>query len=401
MIFIEGYIRSQLWRRAAEMDTYFAPAETATEQQIQADVEILAQNEVLEGLMDTVGGLLAILNEQRQIITLNGTFLKMLGVKDPIYALGLRPGNALNCVHADEAPGGCGTTRYCSTCGTAKAIVKSLETNEASEETCALKSEKDGVETDVVLKVRSHPVQIQDRRFIMLFLRDITLEQQRAALERTFFHDINNMLFGLVGASQILARDVNQSPMVDIVRRSSLSLQKAVEMQRYLLQSETDSYQLVPQPLSMDQLQEDLYSLFQRHPARKGKHLRISNDLGDMTIQTDISMFHRVLANMITNALEATQHGGRVMVRFHEQLETLYFSVHNQQVIPAEVKLRIFQRNFSTKSAAGRGIGTFSMKLFGEKILGGRVNFTSEPGEGTTFTFSIPKTSGQLVNQYN
>lgn len=383
------------------MDTYFAPAERATKDQLSQESEILEQSAVIEGLMETVGGLLAVLNEHRQIISLNDSFLKLLGIQDPMHALGLRPGNALNCVHANGSPAGCGTTKYCSTCGAAQAIVASLEQNKSVEETCAIKARNHGRDVDLVLNVRSHPISIQGTRFIMLFLRDITLEQQRAALERTFFHDINNMLSGLVGASEILARDTNKSPMVDIVRRSSLRLQKAVEIQRFLLECETDSYRLVPQPLSMDQLQEDLQALFSNHPAKIDKHLSISHDLGALTIQTDVSLFQRVMANMITNALESSDPGSLVKVTFYQNDATINFSVHNDQLIPEDVKLRIFQRNFSTKSNTGRGIGTFSMKLFGEKILGGKIKFTSTEGEGTIFTFSLPLTQANLVNQYS
>lgn len=383
------------------MDTYFAPAEKATEAQFRQEVEIFNKSAVMEGLMETVGGLLAVLNEQRQIISLNDSFLKMLGIQDPLHALGLRPGNALNCVHADKAPAGCGTTKYCSTCGAAKAIMSSLEQDSPVEDTCALRANNHGREMDIVLKVRSHPIQIQDTKFVMLFLQDITLEQQRAALERTFFHDINNMLSGLVGASEVLARDAKKSPMVDIVRRSSLRLQKAVEIQKFLLACETDSYRLVPQPLSLKQLQEDLLALFANHPTATSKHLSISHELGDLMIQTDSSLFQRVMANMITNALEATAVDGTVAVTFYKNEDTINFGVHNDGEIPEDVKLRIFQRNFSTKANSGRGIGTFSMKLFGEKILGGKINFTSSEGTGTVFTFSLPLNTANLVNQYS
>jgi sensor histidine kinase regulating citrate/malate metabolism len=56
-------------------------------------------------------------------------------------------------------------------------------------------------------------------------------------------------------------------------------------------------------------------------------------------------------------------------------------------VLP-EIANRIFQRNFSTKAQAGRGVGTYSMKLFGEKILGGKVSFTSSREDGTVFKFT-------------
>jgi sensor histidine kinase regulating citrate/malate metabolism len=68
----------------------------------------------------------------------------------------------------------------------------------------------------------------------------------------------------------------------------------------------------------------------------------------------------------------------------------LFFHVWNDGEIQAQYVNRIFQRNFSTKSQDGRGIGTFSIKLFGEKILGGKVYFTTSAEKGTQFTFALP-----------
>ena len=46
----------------------------------------------------------------------------------------------------------------------------------------------------------------------------------------------------------------------------------------------------------------------------------------------------------------------------------LTFSVHNAAVMPPEVQMQVFQRSFSTKSEAGRGIGTHSMKLLARSL---------------------------------
>jgi sensor histidine kinase regulating citrate/malate metabolism len=98
----------------------------------------------------------------------------------------------------------------------------------------------------------------------------------------------------------------------------------------------------------------------------------------------------RVLTNMIKNALEAIFDGETVRVRFERQGGDPVFLVHNPGAVPPEVAMRIFQRSFSTKKGKGRGIGTYSMKLFGEKFLGGKVSFqTSEKG-GTIFSIRLP-----------
>ena len=65
-------------------------------------------------------------------------------------------------------------------------------------------------------------------------------------------------------------------------------------------------------------------------------------------------------------------------------------AVHNGEVIPPEVQARIFQRSFSTKARHGRGLGTYSMKLFGERHLGGEVSFKSTPQAGTEFAIVLP-----------
>ena len=48
---------------------------------------------------------------------------------------------------------------------------------------------------------------------------------------------------------------------------------------------------------------------------------------------------------------------------------------------------------FSTKSSTGRGLGTYSMKLLGERYLGGAVSFSSSAEHGTVFTFELPRCS--------
>ena len=50
-----------------------------------------------------------------------------------------------------------------------------------------------------------------------------------------------------------------------------------------------------------------------------------------------------------------------------------------------KVKSRIFNKLFSTKPSSGRGLGTYGVKLLTEKYLKGKIEFTSEKGEGTFF----------------
>ena len=372
------------------MDTYFAPAERASDHDLAVEIEVVKHDPVLNGLLHSMSGLLAILNEQRQLVALNDSFMQVLGIHDPGEAFGLRPGEALQCIHAHDKPHGCGTTKFCSTCGAAVAMVASLSENLPVERICALTVNRDDTTVDLAFLVKSQPIKIDNKKFLLLFLQDITFQQHRAALERTFFHDVNNILNALVGASELLAMQDSDSNLVKIIHQAALRLHKEVAMQSCLLESESCSYKPMYYDISAGNILKEPKSFFAHHPAALNKNLEFSEDFQTILIRTDISLLLRVLCNMVTNALEASEEGGTVKIWVEQQDGSPAFCVWNRQFIPPDISLRIFQRNFSTKEGAGRGVGTYAMKLFGEKILGGRVSFTTSPEEGTTFRFSLP-----------
>ena len=64
--------------------------------------------------------------------------------------------------------------------------------------------------------------------------------------------------------------------------------------------------------------------------------------------------------------------------------------VHNPGFIDEAVQPHLFERSFSTKADKGRGIGTYSMKLYGERYLGGTVSYSSDLASGTRFCFFLP-----------
>ncbi len=371
------------------MDTYFAPAERGTENEISAKIKIVSQSIVVSELLHSISGLLAVLDEHRQIVALNDSFLKMLGIDDSVKALGLRLGEALKCIHAHDEPGGCGTTKFCSTCGAAIAIAYSLGKEKPVEKMCAFSADRGGSEVDIAMLVKAHPIKINDKKFVLLFLQDITQQQQRAALERTFFHDINNMLGMLLGASQLLNLKDPSEP-AQIIHQAVIRLTKEVAIQRCLSQSESCDYQPSRHESTTGQILKELESFFANHPTACNKKITISESYPVTSIKTDTSLLLRVLCNMLINALEATPENGEVKIWLEHEGDSLSFHVWNAQEIPQEVGRRIFQRNFSTKEQAGRGVGTYSMKLLGEKILGGQVSFVTSKKEGTIFKFTHP-----------
>lgn len=369
--------------------SYFASPERADEGAVGIDIDIVSNNPVISGVLTNVGGLIAVLNEQRQIVSLNTDFLEMLGIEDGAAVLGLRLGEAVDCIHAREEPGGCGTSKYCSNCGAAIATVACLEAETRIERRCALVAKRGDREVQLALQVRANPLRINGRMYVLLFLQDITQQEQRAALERTFFHDINNMLSMLVQASELLV-DESPSTLSTAIFDASLRLSSEVAMQKCLFDDDSGNYLPMWRECDAGQILQELRIFFSSHKAGRGRSLQFPDHYQRIPLKTDGSSLFRVLLNMIVNALEATEVGGTVKVWVEDEQGAPVFCVWNEMVIPEDVALRIFQRNYSTKGQAGRGIGTYSMKLFGEKILGGKVSFTSRSGEGTIFRFVHP-----------
>lgn len=371
------------------METYFASPERSTGDQLKEEIDKVATNPIIQELLHGIGGLIAVLDEHRQVVGLNDSFLKTLGVDDPGALLGLRLGEVLGCIHSGDEPNGCGTTRHCSTCGAVIASVAALNGEEPVEKLCSLSTFKGDTAVDYAIMVRATTLKLEGRNFILLFLHDVTLEHLRAALERTFFHDMGNMFTGLLGASQYLVRE-DKSEMAAMIHRAALRLHKELEIQRCLFKGDFLEYRPSRDDTTAAELLAELKGIFAKHDAASEKSMLLPDSLPLLSVKTDKSLALRVMSNMVMNALEATGEHGEVKLWFEEEQDALRFCVWNEQAIPEDVQLRIFQRSFSTKEGAGRGVGTFSMQLIGEKLLGGKVSFSSSAQEGTLFKFQIP-----------
>lgn len=371
--------------------TFFAAPERASAEQLADAVRAGAESPVLTALLRTVGGFVAVLDSHRQVVAINDGLLRFLGVDDPAEVLGLRPGEAMRCVHAHDHPAGCGTGRLCGTCGAAIAIVLSQQSGGAVERECLLTVGDDGGEA-LELAVRAMPLEVGRHRLTLLFLRDIRGEKRREALERVFFHDVMNTLQVLLGCCD-LARQAPSDALPALAQRiGSLAeaLADEVRNQQILAQIEAGAYAPERRPASAGRLLADAEETVLATEAARDRTLRAWGPPADLTITTDPALVHRVLVNMVKNALEATPPGGEVKFWCERSASSVSWHVWNEGQIPEHVAPRIFQRYFSTKGGAGRGLGTYGMKLLGETHLGGEVRFSSSGTGGTLFTFSLP-----------
>ncbi len=374
------------------METHFASPERADHGVLEKEIRIVGESPVIDGLMNVVSGLLAVLNEHRQVLAVNDSFLRLLGLDDVREVIGLRPGEVISCVHAHELPGGCGTSEYCSSCGAAVAIVSCLESGRPSERKCAVTVERNNKRSDLFFKVSSYPIIMDQRRYVLLFLSDISKEQQWGAMERLFYHDLNNIVHAILSRSELILMDpsADKEVLANDINALSLRLSNEIAIQRQLFQDGAATYQPVFHIVSLKRLMKEIRSVFSDHSLPERKKLVIKGEVPDIEVKTDFSLVMRILINMITNALEAAPEDGRAELFFTHDGESIIFNVWNEGYISDSIRKRIFQRNFSTKDGPGRGLGAYSMKYFGEEVLGGKIDFATSEEEGTVFRFEMP-----------
>ncbi|MER1069693.1 ATP-binding protein [Pseudomonas aeruginosa] len=119
----------------------------------------------------------------------------------------------------------------------------------------------------------------------------------------------------------------------------------------------------------------------------------ISSQLGKLPlIACAPSQINQVLLNLLTNAAQAMERFGRILLKSWADERQVFLSVQdNGKGMPAEVLGRIFDPFFTTKPVGqGTGLGlSISYKIIQQH--GGTIRVASEPGRGTRFLISLPR----------
>ena len=361
----------------------YAPKPGLPREQVLQDAKGLSAWPELANLLNAVPSPLLLLNPQRQVVFVNRHVLDLLGLATPDSLYGQRPGEVLDCEHARESGGGCGFSPACIACGAARALA-SCERGAAAVQECSITQQHGGRALD--LRVSATPFDLGGRTFTVLAISDIGHEKRRRALERIFFHDALNTVNAMMGYSQLVGRDGldDLHELASSIGRLAGTLAEEIHSQRELVAAENNDLEVRPDSLNSLAVLRDVAALYGNHDAAREKPVRVDAAAEDVAFTSDRTLLMRVLGNMVRNALEASGAGQNVTLGCREVGDEVEFWVHNAGAMSREVQLQVFQRSFSTKGA-GRGLGTYSIKLLTEQYLRGHAAFSSSAEEGTRF----------------
>jgi signal transduction histidine kinase len=106
-------------------------------------------------------------------------------------------------------------------------------------------------------------------------------------------------------------------------------------------------------------------------------------------VSVDSDLFKQAVLNVVVNAIQAMPEGGELRFEASATQDTAEIRISDTGLgIPPELKEKIFRLYFTTKTG-GSGIG-LAMAFRIVQLHDGTIDFSSEPGKGTTFVIRLP-----------
>jgi len=216
-------------------------------------------------------------------------------------------------------------------------------------------------------------------------------------------HELRTPLNAIIGYSEILQEDV-----ADLGQQSLVADLKKIEgAGRHLLglindildlsKVEAGRMDIFIEDVDIVPLLEEVRAIIVPMAKKNGNavEFRMAENLG--TMRTDRTKLKQSLLNILSNASKFTQNGELTLLaeRFETDQPTVRFAISDTGIGMTEAQLgRLFQvfsqaDASTTKKYGGTGLGLAITRNFCQ-LLGGDVTVVSEPGEGSTFTITLP-----------
>jgi two-component system, cell cycle sensor histidine kinase and response regulator CckA len=219
-------------------------------------------------------------------------------------------------------------------------------------------------------------------------------------------HDFNNVLTAIIGYSDLLlANHRPTDPSFQDIMQIKQNANRAAGLVRQLL-AFSRRQTLRPQTLQLNDVLSELQMLLRRLVGET-IHLDVVHSRDLWLVKADLNQFEQVIVNLVVNARDAMQEGGRISLRTRNFPASECAGLKEMAIppadyvlievedtghgLPADVRAKIFEPFFTTKEV-GKGTGLGLSMVYGiVKQTGGYVFCESEPGAGATFRILLPR----------
>jgi len=226
---------------------------------------------------------------------------------------------------------------------------------------------------------------------------EIVRSERMAAIGQTvsgLAHCIKNILNGIRAGSAVIERSMKADDF-DRVREGWQTVSRNNGMLGNLV---LDMLSLArdakprPLPTDVNDLAEQICKLMADRAAERKIEVAAVPAAALEEVPVDPTHLYRCLLNLVSNAVDACEEGGRVNVRVYRgngRSRVTVSVTDDGQGIPPEIQRKLFTEFFTTKGGKGTGLGLpVTRKLITE--MGGTIKFHSTPGCGTRFVIALP-----------
>jgi signal transduction histidine kinase len=214
-------------------------------------------------------------------------------------------------------------------------------------------------------------------------------------------HELRTPLNAIIGFSEVLQARMfgelneKQADYLKDIHESGRHLLSLINDILDLSKIEAGRMELERSAFDLPGALQNALTLVRERAQRHGIALALAIEPGVGTVQADERKVKQVVLNLLSNAVKFTPDGGRVELRARRERDRIEVSVHDTGIgIAREDHEAVFEefrqvgRDY-TKKAEGTGLGLALSKRFIE-LHGGSIRLHSEPGKGSTFTFTLP-----------
>ncbi len=252
---------------------------------------------------------------------------------------------------------------------------------------------------------KAHLVPLRERGgfSLLLFLQDITEEKRVETIKRDFVanvsHELRTPLASIKGYSETLLdggmddKDTLKE-FLRVIDRHATRMSRLIDDLLTLSRLESHQMTIVSAPVDLKEIIQATTTGFEKQARDKGITISSRIPEGLPRASGDKDRLEQVLVNLLDNAIKYTQSGGRVRVAASSDDGAVRVDVTDTGIgIPADDIARIFERFYRVDKARSRELGGTGLGLAIVKHIiqghNGRLYVESEPGKGSTFSFSI------------
>jgi len=211
-------------------------------------------------------------------------------------------------------------------------------------------------------------------------------------------HDLKSPMYALRNLfSQMLQQDLPLKEIKTMIPDVVTDLNYTTGLMENLLQwakSQMQSGSAKPQSVDTGQIIKEVVNTLKLQAS--SKQITVKNNVKKpFPAFADMDMTQLVLRNLLSNAIKFTPEKGQITVSAREYDSFIEVAIEDTGIgISEEEMLKINENSYyttkGTSSEAGTGLGLMLCKEFIIKN-GGKLQIASKPGEGSVFSFTLPK----------